>query len=132
MSHFTVSVITSERPTDAVLTKALAPFHEFECTGLDNEYVQDIDETQEMRDEYAKHEDYVFTDPDGVHHDRWQDQFKQRDTSGTFPRDKYVCPEGWVEGKVPTRKSFLEFVDDYSGRKAVPFGEEPDLEEVFL
>jgi hypothetical protein len=27
----------------------LAPYHEFECTGLDDEYVQDIDTTEEIR-----------------------------------------------------------------------------------
>jgi hypothetical protein len=41
MSHFTVLVI-GEDPE-----KQLAPFHEFECTGIDDEYVQDIDVTAE-------------------------------------------------------------------------------------
>lgn len=42
MSHFTVLVI-GDNPE-----KQLAPFHEFECTGYNDEYVQDIDVTAEV------------------------------------------------------------------------------------
>lgn len=47
MSHFTVLVI-GDNPEEQ-----LAPFQEFECTGRDDEYVQDLDETEERREEYA-------------------------------------------------------------------------------
>lgn len=53
MSHFTVLVVTSERPTDEILAKALQPFHEFECTGTNDEYVQDIDETEEFIENHS-------------------------------------------------------------------------------
>lgn len=46
MSHFTVLVI-GENPE-----AQLAPFHEFECTGRDDEYVQDISILEEKRKEY--------------------------------------------------------------------------------
>lgn len=56
MSHFTVLVIGDDPETQ------LAPYHEFECTGYDDEYVQDIDKTEEARLEYterkASDEDY--------------------------------------------------------------------------
>ena len=32
----------------------LAPYHEFECTGVDDEYVQDVDTTGEIRDRLTK------------------------------------------------------------------------------
>lgn len=48
MSHFSVLVIGSD------VEKQLAPYHEFECTGEDNEYVQDIDITQDLLAEYEK------------------------------------------------------------------------------
>lgn len=48
MSHFTVLVIGDDHE------KLLAPFHEFECTGTDDEYVQDIDLTEEARDSYQR------------------------------------------------------------------------------
>lgn len=44
MSHFTALVIGED------IDKQLAPYHEFECTGDDNEYVQDKDITQEILD----------------------------------------------------------------------------------
>lgn len=44
MSHFTVLVI-GEFPE-----LQLAPYHEFECTGVDDEYVQDIDITDKVRE----------------------------------------------------------------------------------
>ena len=49
MSHFTVMVI-GDYPEEQ-----LAPYHEFECTGYDNEYVQDIDKTEEVLAEYEEH-----------------------------------------------------------------------------
>lgn len=52
MSHFTVLVVTNEEPNEAILSSALQPFHEFECTGVDDQYVQDIDKTEEYRTKY--------------------------------------------------------------------------------
>lgn len=46
MSHFCVLVIGPEPE------QQLAPYHEFECTGEDNQYVQDIDQTDEVLAEY--------------------------------------------------------------------------------
>lgn len=48
MSHFTVLVI-GENPE-----KQLAPYHEFECTGKNDEYVQDVDITAEVQEQIAK------------------------------------------------------------------------------
>lgn len=53
MSHFAVCVVTKEVPSERVLSTALQPFHEFECTGENDKYVQDIDETEKKRAEYA-------------------------------------------------------------------------------
>ncbi|SEL13419.1 hypothetical protein SAMN05216359_105322 [Roseateles sp. YR242] len=43
MSHFGVLVIGND------VEKQLAPYHEFECTGKNDEYVQDVDVTEEIR-----------------------------------------------------------------------------------
>lgn len=48
MSHFTVMVIGEN------VDEQLAPFHEFECTGVDDEYVREVDETKQARKDYAK------------------------------------------------------------------------------
>lgn len=54
MSHFTVLVVT-EDGSEEQMTTELKPYHEFECTGLDDEYVQDIDITGMARRDHAKH-----------------------------------------------------------------------------
>lgn len=46
MSHFSVLVIGED------VEGQLQPYHEFECTGTDDEYVLDIDMTDEWRAEY--------------------------------------------------------------------------------
>lgn len=45
MSHFSVLVIGDN------VEKQLAPYHEFECTGVNDEYVQDIDITSDVLDQ---------------------------------------------------------------------------------
>lgn len=49
MSHFSVMVRVPAKTPASYIEKAVAkmlqPFHEFECTGVDDEYVQNIDET---------------------------------------------------------------------------------------
>lgn len=51
MSHFTVLVTGDDYKA------ALAPFHEFECTGIDDEFVQEIEDTEEMRADYETNGD---------------------------------------------------------------------------
>lgn len=63
MSHFTVLVVGDD------VEKALAPFHEYECTGEDNEYVVEVDQTEEARAEYAKATERRYKDPEGNLHD---------------------------------------------------------------
>jgi hypothetical protein len=57
MSHFTVLVVTDSEPDDSMLTEALQPFHDFECTGTDDKYVQCIDKTDEFRKNWEDHKD---------------------------------------------------------------------------
>lgn len=48
MSHFSLLVIGDD------IDNQLAPFHEFECTGEDNEYVIDVDITDEVKHDYQE------------------------------------------------------------------------------
>ena len=48
MSHFTVLVIGPDHE------RQLAPYHEFECTGEDDEFVQDVDVTEETRESWEE------------------------------------------------------------------------------
>jgi len=59
MSHFTVLVIGDN------VDEQLAPFHEFECTGENDQYVQDIDITEDVKDDYAKKTTSRLKDTDG-------------------------------------------------------------------
>ena len=48
MSHFAIIVI-GNNPEEQ-----LAAYHEFECTGINNEFVQEIDVTQETKEDYKR------------------------------------------------------------------------------
>ena len=54
MSHFSVLVFGKD------VDSLLSPYHEFECTGHNDEYIQDIDNTEEARADYEQYKD----DPD--------------------------------------------------------------------
>lgn len=145
MSHFAMLVITDQKPTAEVLNKALAPFHEFECTGEDNEYVQNVDRTAEAREEFAGKERLRFRDPEGNLHDPYGDQFYRDPTpeeverigplAGTgfggdisytskdwgdgrgYRAKIHQLPEGWTEVNVSagTVETFAEFASGYYG-----------------
>lgn len=60
VSHFTVLVIGPN------IEDQLQPFHEFECTGENDQYIQDVDITEEKLAEYRKETTTYFRYPDGA------------------------------------------------------------------
>lgn len=69
MSHFTVMVVLPEQPTteNQLLAKALQPFHEFECTGTDEEFVQNVDKMPEAMEEFEEATStLIIQRPDGT------------------------------------------------------------------
>jgi hypothetical protein len=59
MSHFTAMVFSNTGSYEEI-EKLLAPFHEFECTGINDEWVQDVDILEEVMDAYhARGENYM-------------------------------------------------------------------------
>lgn len=54
MSHFTVLVVTPHQPSQTDLARILQPWHEFECTGTDDQYVVKIDTTDDVRESYSR------------------------------------------------------------------------------
>jgi hypothetical protein len=62
MSHFAVLVIGNN------VEEQLAPYHEFESTGEDNQYVQAIDKTEEARKEFETATTKRYRDPEGNLH----------------------------------------------------------------
>ena len=69
MSHFTVMVIGED------VEKQLQPYHEYECTGVLDEYVVFVDETKEMMDEFINGTRTMLINFDGELKDPWDDQF---------------------------------------------------------
>lgn len=149
MSHFTILVI-GDNPEEQ-----LAPFHEFECTGLDDQYVIDMDETQEYREQYESETTTRYKDENGVLYSPWNDILYRDPTpeeekrigagtgcsgelswtskdwkDGKGYRTKIHCmPEGFqeVECKISDLMSFTAYCIEYHEITAVPAGEVPDL-----
>ncbi len=155
MSHFSLLVITKEPPTDDVLSRLLQPFHEFECTGEDDEYVQDVDKTEEVLEEYAKHSLNRLKDPSGSLHSPYDDCFYRDPTPeelqkigtlagigscddfsytskdwgdglGYRPKVRFI-PDGYEEVEVKTydTMTIAEFIDYWHGEGKVLTEGEP-------
>lgn len=74
MSHFAVAVVT-DKLDENELAKKLQPYHEFECTGTSDEYVIDVDKTEEARAEYEGYTRTKWKDADGNLHEPSKDEF---------------------------------------------------------
>ncbi len=149
MSHFALLVIGEE------VDQQLAPFHEFECTGLDL-FIQDIEVTDQRLAEYQKEETRRLRSPDGSLHDPYDDMFyrdptpAETDKIGPFAgsgggqelswhskdwgdgngyraKVRFV-PDGWEDIKIPTQTllEFRDWIADY-GVPIIPSGKRPDL-----
>ena len=69
MSHFSVLVIGKD------VDRQLQPYHEYESTGTDGQYVVDVDDTEENREEYEANTVRRLRGPDGVLHDPYDAEF---------------------------------------------------------
>jgi hypothetical protein len=69
MSHYSVLVVGTN------VEEQLAPYHEFECTGTDDQYVQDLDKTKEAREEYESRTETRYKDPKGDLHYPYGNRF---------------------------------------------------------
>jgi len=153
MSHFTVMVI-GDNPEDQ-----LAPYHEFECTGVSDQYIKNIDVTEDRRKEYESGTVFKIRDLNGKLHDTYDDQFhrdptkEERDKIGSvagtgcghgmswsskdwgdgkgYRTKVHFIPEGYEKIEIAQKEAglFVEFITNYNGIKAVPVGELPDLED---
>lgn len=123
MSHFAVAVITAEAPTDEVLTRALQPFHQFECTGIKDQYVVPVDETEEQQADYQKDTfDAVFKD--GVFlgtkfDDQFESFWKRESVYGRSSQDEFILPEnkGYELKEIPAKDiwTFEQYLKDWVG-----------------
>lgn len=152
MSHFTVMVVGDD------VEGQLAAFHEFECTGHNDEHVVLVDRLSEALAEYESQQVSKVRAPDGTLYDYYDDQC-YRDPSeeeltqigplaghggngslswsskdwgdGLGYRPKvHRVPDGWEVVSLPQSQvqSFGEFLEDWYGWKPVPVGAAPDVE----
>lgn len=147
MSHFIVLVI-GENPE-----KQLQLYHEYESTGIEDEYVIDIDITEEARKKYEEHKSTKYKAPDGSLQSIYDERFYREPTAeekekhnlllsgsgggiswssrnwddGKGYRTKiHFLPDGYEEIVIHTKslKVFSEFVKDYYGKSLLKEGEE--------
>lgn len=158
MSHFSVLVVTKDEPADDVLSAALQPFHEFECTGTDDQYVVDVDKTEEVLVEFKTGTVTRLRAPDGTLHEPYADEFYRDPTpeesakigpiagsgcgggfqwsskdwgDGLGYRTKIkFTPDGYVDVKVPRCEveTIAEYCEGYHGWRPIRADSTPDTE----
>jgi hypothetical protein len=131
MSHFSV-LVAVKGPDD--VDAALQPFHEFECTGHDDQYVQNIDKLAETRENYEKDTaTLVIERPDGTRVNAFE-KGEYRDEFRPFIKDgRLTLPDGYKEMRDEPAKdyeTFLEYVDSQYGLHVLTGDEVPDLENL--
>lgn len=91
MSHFTVMVVTDSGDMET-LQKALQPFHEYECTGIEDEYVVHVDKTEEVTEWLAAQV--------------WYGQ-KKSDGAWDYERDEERARQNLTDPKQGTRSEYF-------------------------
>ena len=86
MTHF-VGLVVAE--TEAKIAAIVQPFHEYECTGVDDQYVVDVDRTAEALEEYGSATARRLKRPDGMLLDPYDAEF-YRDP--TLEEEKIMGP----------------------------------------
>ena len=156
MSHFAVLVATKERGISAV-EEALQPYHEFESTGIDDEYVKNVDVLEDSRQKYLEGYTLTFKNPEGEHESPWRDKFYREATPEELAlinedpdrrdmqfRETHVdvktklideakvhyVPDGYEAIKTweKDEKSFKEYIEYWDDKEPLLPGEEPDIE----
>ncbi|UGY15215.1 zinc finger-like domain-containing protein [Bradyrhizobium septentrionale] len=132
MSHFAVLVISPTELTKETIKPMLQPWHEFECTGFDDQYVVDVDKTEEVLAEYREQTRSMIRSPDGIqvaaHDDRFyrnpteQEQQIMGKVPGTGSRgDLSWTSKDWGDGRGYRGK--VHFVPDGYSKVEVPCSE---------
>ncbi len=124
MSHFSVLVVGPE------IDFQMAPYHEFECTGRNDEFVQDVNVTEDASETFVKATSTRLKAPDGSLESyfdaagNWRPEFSELDPDSPSydkTRRRGFIPPGYVEVKVPDKElmTFAAWAADYYGLKVV-------------
>lgn len=79
MSHFVVMAVTKTQQEEE-LKAALQPFHEYECTGIQDQYVEFVDCHDEIVEAWAKETSRAYRSPNGTIYDGYEDLFYREPT----------------------------------------------------
>lgn len=106
MSHFSVMVVTKTQPNKEELGRILQPWHEYECTGVDDEYVVDVDKTDEALEEFGKPKTVVVL-AGGRVISRWDNELYtgEPDKDDFGGRKTFVLPAGAEEREMPAEEA---------------------------
>lgn len=123
MSHFTVMVISNEPLNNESLQPILQPWHEYECTGFKDQYVVDVDQTDEVAEIFNKDVGVVVL-AGGETVDRYDERLYVVEDGEFGKRKTFQLPEGAVEQKMPAEearklglgyKTMAECAEEYFG-----------------
>jgi hypothetical protein len=127
MSHFSVLVITKKHPLDddhKELAEALVPFHEFECTGRNDEHICELNVTEDTRNDYEGGKRTYLVDPDGNRHDPYAEEFYREPTKEESDgRYSFSSDVGCLWGFTNTTRNKVRFVPDGWAEKDFPHPE---------
>jgi len=141
MSHFLVLVATE----DLSIEEALQPYHDFESTGIDDEYVQNLDVLEEFRQRYVTSSILRYISPDGILEHPYNNKFYRDATKEELEvmnnnkelhhrvkpiqidHDKIIkakvpyLPDGYREeiSYLKDELSFAEYLNDFSNLKQI-------------
>ena len=104
MSHFSVMVFGDD------VEHELAPFHEYECTGLDDEFVVDVDVHDEVKERWENETLYtIIKRPDGSKFYPFTREGNWVDEVLPFVKDRteLSLPVGWEKVKGEMAKDWL-------------------------
>lgn len=123
MSHFTVLVIGDEPEAQ------LQPYHEYECTGISDQYVVPVNKTEEARAEYEKSVERLVRFPDGREVSKYDKQFYTKKAAEKWGNDEFELPAGCTLIDKPTKdvEPFSKWAADYYGVQIIAVHETPDI-----
>lgn len=96
MSHFTVLVVGDD------VEAQLQPFHEYECTGTEDQYVVPVNETERARGEYETRMERMVRLADGTEVSFYDRQFYHQHPTEAW-RSEHRLPEDATEFQVPVK-----------------------------
>jgi hypothetical protein len=157
MTHFSILVMTSSKPSKSMIDRIMAPFREYD--GEDDAFVRDVDVTEEARKAFTTVKTRRLRSPDGKIHGSWGPEHYRDPTpeemvviaanphvgskdgmvwdtrrwpDGLGRRPKVLeAPVGWYEVELTASEhmSFPEFIEYWHGYSGIRQGETPDYED---